>query len=145
MVSIFNAALTNAFQASDPFTITGEAIVLDMLLSVANIAVPGTAARIEWYFEFASDDPNATTTNWYREVAEEDIGNGDVRMSTVIRRFATNASDAPLPEATYRFDMQFARRHNFCRIQIRVLAGGADNCRATVLSVLGSQPLSAPI
>lgn len=145
MVTIFNAALTNAFQASDPFIMTGEAIVLDTLLTVANIAVPGTAARIEWYFEFGSDDPNATTTSWYREVAEEDIGNGDVRMSTVVRRFAINAADAPLPEGTYRFDTQFNRRHNFCRVQIRVLAGGADNCRAMILSVLGSAPLSAPI
>ena len=143
-LTIFKGSLTTSFQASSPFTIVGENIVLDMAIVVANIAVPGTAGRIEWYYEFATTDPNAATTTWYREVSEEDIGNGDVRMNEVVRRFAVNAADAPLTEATHNLDMQFNRRHNFGRIQIRVAPGGADNCSATVLSVFGSQPLSAP-
>lgn len=143
--SIFNGKLTNAFQPTAPFGVVGENIVFDMALTVANIAVPGTPATIQWYPEFTSADPNNPATVWFREVAEEDLGNGDVRMSKVIRRFAENGSDAPLAEGLHYLDGQFARRHNFCRLQLAVKAGGADNCSASVLAVFGiAQPLSAP-
>jgi hypothetical protein len=140
-----NALLTNAFQASQPFSIVGDNIVLDFTIVVANVAAPGTPAQVEWYPEYTSADPNAVGTGWFRETSEEDIGNGDVRMNLVVRRFATNGADAPLPDAaTYRLDTQFSRKHNYCRIQIRVTAASADACRASILSVLGLAPLSAP-
>jgi hypothetical protein len=140
MLSIFNALLTNTFQASQPFAVIENHVVLDMALTVANLVTPpATPARIEWYMEFAATDPNAVGTVWFREVTEENNANGDLRMALAIRRFSTNGADAPLPVGAYTLDSQFERKHAFCRIQIRVAVGGADACHASVWSVLGTQ------
>jgi hypothetical protein len=142
--TIFNGSLTNAFQATAPIGVAGENVVFDWFLTVTNtLTPPGTAAQIEWYPEFTSADPNAAGTRWFRETAEEDIGNGEVRMPKTVRRFTENGDDLPLAEGTHALDTQFARKHNFCRLQVRVAAGGADTCQAEILAVLGVQPLSA--
>jgi len=142
---IFNAPLTNAFQASSPSAVRGDTVVVDFALTVANtISPPGTAASIEWYFEFVDSDPNAAGAPWAREVAEEDLGQGDVRMSAVVRRFAANAAAANLAPGTYRYSTQFKRVHAFYHLQIRVAAGGADTCSAVVRDPFGVALISAP-
>jgi len=143
-IQLFNGALTNSFQATGSFLISGENITLDCALTIANVAVPGTPGQIEAYLEFTSSDPNALATTWYRECAEEDLGNGNIRMSKVVRRFAEEGSDVPLAEGTHNIDLQFVRKHAFCRLQIRVAPGGADKCSAIVTTVFGAKPLSAP-
>jgi hypothetical protein len=139
-----NLLLTNVFQASQPFEIVGEHIVLDMSVVVANVAAPGTPARVEWYPEFTSADPNAAGTVWYQETTEEDIGNGDVRMNKAVRRFSEHGADLPLAEGTHRLDQQFSRKHDYCRLQMRVSVGSADACRLGVIVVVGRPAQSPP-
>jgi hypothetical protein len=115
---IFNAALTGAFQASDPVMVSDEIVILDFEITIAM----GTV-RVQWYLEFTADNPFDVNAVWFREVSEEDIGNGDVRMATAIRRFSTFGADADLGVGTYRFDVQLKRVHDFCRIKI--LGNGA--------------------
>jgi hypothetical protein len=143
-VLLFNGLLTNTFQPTAAFLLTGETLVLHFGATVANIAVPGTPGRIEFYFEYTLADPNAVGTVFDREVSEEAIGNGDVRMSLVVRRFSPYGVDAPLPEGTYNVRLPFARKDGFGRLQVRVAAGGADNCSANISAIFGSSPLSAP-
>jgi hypothetical protein len=141
--SIFNGALTNTYQPTNPVDMAGEHIVLDWALTIANLLTPaGTAATVQFYFEYASTDPNAATTVWYRETTEEDIGNGDVRMNKAVRRFSEQGADLPLAEGSHQVDMQFNRKHNYFRLQVRTAVGSADNCRAQIWSVLGRQPIS---
>jgi hypothetical protein len=89
-----------------------------------------------------SQDPNWVGALWFREVAEEDIGNGDVRQSKVVRRFAEEGSDAPLAVGSHFLNLQFARKEGFARLQVRVAAGGANACTLMVSAVFGTIPLS---
>lgn len=142
---LFNSPLTAAFQASQPGAVRAEHIVLDFTLSIANtVTPPGTAASVEWYLEFTETDPNAAGTVWAREVAEEDIGTGDVRMAVVVRRFATTLAETGLPPGTYKLSTQFKRIHAFYRVQIRTAVGSADTCTAIVNDPFGVQLQSAP-
>jgi hypothetical protein len=141
---IFSGHLTTTFQPTDPFVMVGDNIVFDMALNVADTILPTPTAEVQWHPEFTSGDPNATTTVWYRETSEEDIGNGDVRMNKVVRRFAEQGSDTPLVAGPHSLDAQFSRKHDFCRLQLRVSTGSGNNCTARVLAVLGAAALSAP-
>ena len=126
--------LTANFQPTGSILIKGDVVVLDF-----DILVPGLgAARVSWYPEFTFENPLDASTLWYCETAEEDIGNGDVRMPPSIRRFSTNGADADLPTGTYHFDVQFKRIHAFCRVQIRGL-GSTVRVRAP----FGEQPSPA--
>lgn len=108
-----NQVLTTSFVASKVFAISGERITVDWL------AVVTTApTEIQWYFEFGSD-----LTNFFREVDEEDLGDGNVDMSKVVRSFKENGG-ALLAAGTHRLSTQFVRRHQFCRMQARIVAGG---------------------
>lgn len=144
-LQLFNGVLTNAFQPSIPSAVRGDSVVVDFALSIVNTATPpGTGASIEWYFEFTEIDPNSPAATWAREVAEEDVGQGDVRMSAVVRRFANTLAENNLPPGAYRFSTQFKRVHAFYRLQLRVAAGGADTCTATATDPFGTQLQSAP-
>jgi hypothetical protein len=96
-----------------PIVILDDTIILDFA-----ITIPIGTVRVLWYLEFTCDNPFDLNAIWFREVAEEDIGNGDVRMPYAIRRFSTYGADADLPAGTYRFDVQLKRVHDFCRIQL---------------------------
>jgi hypothetical protein len=126
--------LTANFQPSSSILIKSDTVVLDFDLIVPG---PGTA-KVEWYPEFTFENPLDASTVWYRESAEEDIGNGDVRMPFSIRRFSTNGADADLPAGTYHVDVQFKRIHAFCRVQIRGLG-----CTARIRAPFGEQPSPA--
>jgi hypothetical protein len=131
MPIIFNAPLTASFQPSLPILIPCEKVVLDFKLVIGG----RSSVNVQWYPEFTSDNPASPLAEWYRETAEEDIGNGDVRMPWSIRRFSTQGGDAALPPGTYYLDTQFKRTHKFCRIKILGLG-----CVATVLAVFGEIP-----
>ena len=133
MSILFNAPLTAAFQPSLPILIPGEKVVLDFKLVIVSAGL----VRVQWYPEFTSDNPGDPNAEWYRETAEEDLGNGDVRMPSSIRRFSTEGVDADLPSGTYFFDTQFKRSHKFCRIQLLGLG-----CTAKVLAVFGEIPIA---
>jgi hypothetical protein len=130
---IFDAALTGAFQASTPVVVSNDVVIFDFAITIA----VGTV-RVQWYLEFASDNPFSASTIWYREVSEEDIGNGDVRMPAAIRRFSTFGADADLGVGTHYFDVQLKRVHDFCRIKI--LGNGAY---AKVIAPVNEQPSPA--
>lgn len=130
---IFNAALTAAYQASLPVSVSDEMIILDFQIVIA----VGTV-RVLWYLEFTSGNPYDPSTVWYREVSEEDIGNGDVRMPAAIRRFSTPGADADLPAGTYGFDVQLKRVHNFCRVQIQ-----GNGANAKILAPVNDVPSPA--
>ncbi len=130
---IFNAALTAAYQASEPIAIADDTIILDFEIVIA----VGTV-RVLWYLEFTSDNPFSASAKWFREVSEEDIGNGDVRMPYAIRRFSTYGADADLGVGTHYLDVQLKRVHNFCRIKI--LGNGAS---AKVIAPVNEKPSPA--
>jgi hypothetical protein len=143
--TLFVGPLTNVFRPSAPSAVRAEHIVLDFALAIANtVTPPGTAASIEWYFEFVETDPNAAGALWAREVAEEDLGTGDVRMAEVVRRFAASGAETGLAPGSYRFNTQFKRVHAFYRFQIRTAVGSADTCTAMVRDPFGVQLISAP-
>jgi hypothetical protein len=102
-----------AFTGSLPVLVSDKRVVLDFTL-----VTPGGVA-IEWYPEFTDGGTNLATAPWFREVSEEDIGNGDVRMNEVIRRFSTYNADAFLPAGTHRYSVQLQRTHAIYRVQIR--------------------------
>jgi hypothetical protein len=128
---ILNSPLGIAFQPSRPILITCERVVLDFRIVIAGPA----PVSVLWYPEYTVDNPYATATEWFREVAEEDIGNGDVRMPFTIRRFSTEGADAALPAGTHRFAVQLKRIHDIARIQ---MAG--VGAQVLVYSVFGQVP-----
>jgi hypothetical protein len=132
---ILDQTLTAAFTPSKPILIAGEKVVLDFRLVIPG---PGPLS-VQWYPEFTEGNPfDPTNLEWFREVAEEDIGNGNVRMSLVIRRFTINGADTALPAGTHRIDCEFKRTHKFFRIQMLGLG-----CVARVIVPFGEIP-SAP-
>ena len=128
---LFNGPLTANFQSSQPLLIEGDRVVLDFVL---NIPGPGPVS-VQWYPEFTKLNPYDLATPWFRETAEEDLGNGDVRMPLSIRRFSTQGADASLPAGVYYLDAEFRRIHMFCRIRILGLG-----CTAQVFAPFGEIP-----
>jgi hypothetical protein len=141
-ILIFSGPLTNTFQPTQGFLLAGENIVLDVTALIASVPPAATPGRIEFYFEYTTQDPNGVGTRWFREVSEEDIGNGDVRQSKVVRRFAEEGSDAPLAVSSHFLNLQFARKEGFARLQVRVAPGGANACTLAVSAVFGTIPQS---
>lgn len=78
---------------------------------------PGTI--ITWYLEFTDGNPNDSSTEWFREVDEQDAGAGVVTMAEVTREFIDNAGNAAggLSAGTFRFSCQFVRQAQFVRLQ----------------------------
>lgn len=130
---IFDAPLTVNYQPSEPITVSDDTIILDFTIVIA----VGTV-RVLWYLEFTSDNPFDPNAAWFREVSEEDIGNGDVRMPYAIRRFSTYGADTDLGVGTHRLDVQLKRVHDFCRI--RIAGAGAT---AKVIAPVNDKPSPA--
>jgi hypothetical protein len=134
--TLINTVLTAAFQPSSPFLVTDKKVVLDFLLTIPNPAV-----AVEWYPEYADGiGANGQALpiagwQWYRETSEEDVGQGDVRMNEVIRRFAPNLGDGMLAVGAHALNVQLQRTHAFCRIQIR-----GDGVAARVSTPFGEIP-----
>ena len=98
-----------------PLLITSKEVVLDFLLDVP----AGPGVKVEWYPTYTDGNPFALPPVWNRETSEEDIGNGDVRMNEVIRRFSPFNADAVLPAGVHRLNVQLRRTHGFVQLQIR--------------------------
>lgn len=122
-IELFNANLGTTFQPSAAFMVPADRVVLFFDL---DISAPGPV-KVEWYAEFsdgvATGPPSSWT--WRREVAEEDTGNGVVNMPKVVRTFQDNNGTTGLPVGTHNLDVDLVRRGPVCRIQMRVVAGGA--------------------
>jgi hypothetical protein len=134
VLTIFNAALGAAFAPSRPFLLNGDKLVFDFDIVVA----AGPDAVIEFFEEFASDNPLDPNTRWYRQTAEEDIGGGVVHMPIVVRDFQKNGT-GPLPPGTHRLSVPLVRTHHFCRLQIRITAGFAT---ANIVVPFGVQAIA---
>jgi hypothetical protein len=105
------------FRASKPFLIVAERVVLDFIFrKTAGLST----AIVEWYLEFASDDPNAAATRWFREVAEEDVGAGVTHMPPVVRDFSG------IPTGTTARSCHLVRSHRFCRVQVQLAFASPD-------------------
>lgn len=114
-ITIFNAALTGAFVASTPFMLKGKDETIDFRLVV------GVTGNIEWFLEFAGEDPNAAGTRWYRETAEEDASGGVVAMPKAVRRFYENGAPlVNLAAGTHDVTVQLQRSHQFGRLKARL-------------------------
>lgn len=137
-VVLFNARalVAGTFNPSAPVLLQGDHLVIDFTLVI------GTAAtQVRWYIEYAEDDPNSANTLWFRELAEEDNGGGQVDMPIVIRSFRDNGG-ANLPAATYQVSVQFVRKHKFARLQAEIVAGGGT-CTMTAVERVGLPALQA--
>jgi hypothetical protein len=135
---IFDAALDGTFRASVPFLIQGERIALDF---EAIVGAPGPA-QIEYFLEFASDNPTDVNARWYRETAEEDTGGGVVNMPKVVRILRENGG-ALLAAGTQLLSFQFVRAHRFGRVMSRVASGTASLRIEAPLSAAVTAPLAA--
>lgn len=139
-VTIFLGALTGIFQPSAAVLTTDEKIILDFEL-VTHGLLP---VRVQWYPEFTWRNPTDPSTNWLQGTAEEDLGNGNIRMPSTVRRFSTNGADVGLPPGTHQFDVQLHRTHCFYRIQLccsGVFFG--SGCLATVRALSGIVPIAS--
>lgn len=131
MVEIFNAVLTTSFVPGTAFLIQADTITLDFTLVLTNGPV-----SVAWYPEFATGNPNDTTTPWFRELAEEDVGSGVVNMPKTVRVFQENGG-AALATGTHQIDAQLVRRHQFCRIQMRRVTADPATAQALVVAPFG--------
>jgi hypothetical protein len=131
---IFDAPLSGVFQPSRPLIIKATELAFDF-----DLAVVAATAHILWYPEYATLNPfDTVNTIWYREITEELLGNGDVRMAPSQRRFSTQGVDGDLTTGVYHFDVQLKRVHAFVRLQLQ-----GTGCTAKVWAPFGEIP-SAP-
>lgn len=130
MPTLFNGALTASFVAGPPMLLSDGALSIDFELTTSS-----GPTTVLWYPEFARDNPLVAATKWYRELAEEDVGNGVVNMPKAIRDFQENGG-AGLADGTHYVSAQLIRRHLFVRLQMRVSTG--------VASVVATAPFGLP-
>lgn len=114
-ITLLKKTLTSAFQPSQALVIADRTVTLDFKFTVSN-----GPATIEWYLELGEDP--SPTGDWYREVAQEDPGNGNVAIPIVVRTFALNGGGG-LTDGSYLLDAEMVRRHKLARVQIRATAG----------------------
>lgn len=133
-VELFNSTVPAAFTPSRPLQLSNDSLVLFWLITVTG----GTAAHIEFYVEYTDGDPNNKTTQWFREVDEQDGGNGAVTMSQVVRTIQLNGG-GDLPAGTYPFSVPFIRRAQFARVQLKSTLGVAT---AQITAPFGTIPVS---
>jgi len=103
---LFNGKVPSSFTPSKYTTVVGKRVVLRFLITVT-----GAPTKLKWYMEFSGD-----STKWFREAAEEDQGDGDVQMPTVIR--TVTLAGANLPVGTTAVSMQFVRDEQLFRVQL---------------------------
>jgi len=113
---LFKKKLTTSFVPTKGFAIAGGKVTFRFALTVTG----GTPAVVEYYMEFG-DDPDPTGA-WFRELAEEDQGAGNVHQPTVIRTLQGDAG-ATLPAGVYNLSAQFRREEQLVRMQIKASAG----------------------
>lgn len=118
---IFDSVLGTDFEVSEPFLISADRVVFNWVIEVSG----DTLAKVDWYLELASDDPNDPATLWFREVAEQNNGtDGVVPMPIVIRTWRMNDGTL-LAAGTYQLAALLTRSHQFGRVQVRAAQGAA--------------------
>lgn len=104
---LFDGIVTSGFVPSKSFAITARRVTLRW-----EITVSGAPASLSWYLEFGGDPTGA----WFAETAEEDQGNGAVKMPAVVRQM-TPEGGGNLPVGTTRLSTQFVREEQLARVQ----------------------------
>jgi hypothetical protein len=104
---LFNGRVPSSFTPSKFTTIVAKKVTLRFLVTVT-----GSPTELQWYLEFGGDK-----STWFRETAEEDQGDGDVQMPTVIR--TVTLGGANLPVGTTAVSMQFQRDEQLFRVQLK--------------------------
>lgn len=131
---LFRGNVPNAFAPTAWMLVTDARIPLAF-----NLVTTGGPTAFNFYPEF-TDDPTAAAAALLasREVDEQDVGNGVVTMSKVIRTFQEN-NGALLQNGTHNLSTQFVRMAPFMRLQIQTSAGSAV---ALITSSFGSAPIA---
>lgn len=134
---LFNARALPAgsFIPSTPVFIHANRLTLDFTVVVA-----GGATQVQFFLEYASADPNALNTPWFREVAEIVGAGGVVAMPKIVRSFQENGG-ANLATGVHNMSMQFDRHYAFARLQAGIVGGGGT-ALMTAVDPFGSQPVS---
>ncbi len=115
-----NQVLTTSFVASKVFILGAEHVTLDF-----EAVITTGSTIVEYFIEYTVENPLDAAVRFFREVAEENAGNGVVAMPIVIRSLKLNgAANNLLTVGTHRTSHQFIRHHKMVRIQARLLAGG---------------------
>lgn len=135
-MQLYKANLSTRFKPTLPLQVAAGTLPLNFLIAVP-LSTPAPAAVV-WYLEFTEGNPNDPTTQWFREVDEQDTGDGVVTMAYVTRTFQLNGG-GNLSVGTYAFSAHLKRITPFARLQIAVTAGSAS---ATITSMLGTAPVS---
>jgi hypothetical protein len=112
---LFNGPLSGSFVPTKAIALVAQKLTLDF-----EIAASGGPTTVQWYVEFA----DAPTGPWFREIAQEDSGQGQVLMPAVVRTFA-NTGGMSLTDGTYRFDAELVRQQRLARVQLAVGSGAA--------------------
>ncbi len=128
MSVLFKRALTTAFQPTRAFAIEAGRVTFRFDLTVTG----GTPAVVQYYMEFGGD-PDPASSAWYREMAEEDQGAGDVEQPLVVRTLQ-GVAGAAFAAGNYKMSAQFRREEQLVRLQIKALAGAV---RATIEAPFG--------
>lgn len=118
MIQLFKGRLPVTFGPTAWFLLTGAKIPLEFQFTTS--AGP---TRIDYYLEF-TDDPTLPSPITFREVDEQDVGNGVVTMSKVIRTFQEN-NGGFLQNGVHNLSCQLLRLAPIARLQIQASAGTA--------------------
>lgn len=133
-IQIFRGPLTDVFQPTRALTIAGQRITFDFLLEVSALA-----SKVEWYMEFGEDPDPAG--DWFRELAQEDPSTGNVAMPKIVRSIEENGG-AALAVGVHLVDVEFERKQQFVRLQVRKTIGGAT-VAATIKAPFGQNVVTA--
>lgn len=130
------------FKGTVPATFTPTVWMLvtaDQIPLAFHLVTTGGPTSFQFFPEF-TDDPTvpAASVLASREVDEQDVGNGVVTMSKVIRTFQEN-NGGLLQNATHDLSTQFVRLAPFVRLQIQANAGFAT---ALITSSVGTKPIA---
>lgn len=134
-LKLFEADCQTTYHESKAFLINADAVTLDW-----NIVVTAGPSLVEWYMEFTSDNPLSSSATWYREVAEEDGGNGVTLMPEVTRKFTSNGVSTGLTAGTHNLSTQLIRKHRYVHLKIRCNTGRATVTVVAPFGLVASAP-----
>lgn len=113
-VVLFNGVVPSSFAPTKYTAIVARRIVVRLTITVRT-----SPTTLRCYLEYGGDG-----THWFRELAEEDGGDGAVKMPAVVRTI-TGPDGDDLPVGTTTVDLQFLRDEQLFRLQL-ACAGSAS-------------------
>lgn len=127
-MTLFKKALTTGYVMSQPLAIDSDDLTLFFTMVLS-----GGPTTVDFFLEYTDENPNDSASTWYQEVDEVDNGTGGVTHNIVTRTFGA------LADGSYNLALQFTRRAQYARIQIKAdVAGGL----ATIIAPFGSRTAS---